>query len=62
MRKRTQYLVHAAILAALYAVLTYLQNLVLPDSASMAIQMRLAEALCVLSFFTPAAAPRNNTD
>ena len=57
MRKRTQYLVHAAILAALYAVLTYLQNLVLPDSASMAIQMRLAEALCVLSFFTPAAAP-----
>ena len=57
MRKHTKYLVHAAIMAALYAVLTFLQNLILPDSASMAIQMRLSEALCVLAFFTPAAAP-----
>lgn len=42
-------------IAALYVVLTYLQNWILPDSASMAIQFRVAEALCVLSFFTPAA-------
>lgn len=57
MRRHTRYLAHAAILAALYAVLTFLQNLVLPDSASMAIQLRLSEALCILAFFTPAAAP-----
>ena len=57
MRKQTRYMVHAAILAALYAVLTYLQNLIFPDSASMAIQLRMSEALCVMAFFTPAAAP-----
>ena len=53
----TRFLVHAAIIAALYAVLTHLQNLILPGSATWAIQMRLSEALCVLSFFTPAAIP-----
>ena len=55
MRKRTRFLAHSAIIAALYTILCYLQNLVFPDSASMAIQMRAAEALCVLAFFTPAA-------
>ncbi len=44
-------------LAALYAVLSHLQNAVLPGSANWAIQLRVSEALCVLSFFTPAAAP-----
>ena len=44
-------------IAALYAVLTHLQNLLLPGSATWAIQMRLSEALCVLAFFTPAAVP-----
>ena len=57
MNKHTRYLVHAAIIAALYAVLTHLQNLLLPGSATWAIQMRLSEALCVLAFFTPAAIP-----
>ena len=55
MQKRTRYLVHGAIIAALYAVLTQLQNVLLPVSATWAIQLRLSEALCVLSFFTPAA-------
>ena len=55
MLKRSKYLAHAAILAALYAVLTHLQNVILPGSATWAIQMRLSEALCVLAFFTPAA-------
>lgn len=55
MRNNTRYLVHGAILAALYAVLCYLQNLILPGSASAMIQVRLAEALCVFAFFTPAA-------
>ena len=57
MQKHTHYLAHAAIIAALYTVLTHLQNLILPDSASMAIQMRCSEALCILAFFTPAAVP-----
>lgn len=55
MRKHTRHLAHAAIIAALYAVLTHLQNIILPNSASFAIQLRLSEALCILAFFTPAA-------
>lgn len=57
MSKNTRFLARAAIIAALYAVLTHLQNLLLPGSATWAIQMRLSEALCVLAFFTPAAIP-----
>lgn len=57
MKKTTNYLVQSAAIAALYAVLTHLQNLLLPGSATWAIQMRLSEALCVLAFFTPAAVP-----
>lgn len=57
MTKSTRYLTQAAIIAALYAVLTHLQNLLLPGSATWAIQMRLSEALCVLALFTPAAVP-----
>ncbi len=57
MSKHTRYLVHAAIIAALYAVLTHLQNLILVGSASWANQLRLSEAMCVLAFFTPAAIP-----
>ena len=57
MKNRSRRLAHGAIIAALYAVLTHTQNLLLPNSASFAIQMRLSEALCVLSFFTPAAVP-----
>ena len=55
--KHTRYLVQAAIIAALYSVLTHMQNLLLPGSATWAIQMRISEALCVLAFFTPAAVP-----
>ena len=55
MRKRSHFLAHSAIIAALYTVLCYLQNLIFPNSASMAVQFRAAEALCVLAFFTPAA-------
>lgn len=57
MRRNSRFLTHAAILAALYAALTHLQNLLLPGSASWAIQFRASEALCVLAFFTPAAIP-----
>ena len=57
MKQRSRFLAHSALIAALYAVLCYVQNLLLPGSASWAIQMRAAEALCVLAFFTPAAIP-----
>ena len=56
MKKYTRHLVHAAIIAALYAVLTHFQNILLPNSTSFAIQFRLSEALCILALFTPAAA------
>lgn len=57
MDKKTRFLVHGALIAAMYAALTHLQNLLIPDSAMWAIQFRASEALCVLAFFTPAAIP-----
>ena len=56
MKKRARFLAHAAIIAALYAVLTHFQNILLPGSATWAIQLRMSEALSILAFFTPAAA------
>ena len=44
-----------ALIAAVYVILNLLQNAIFPNSTSMAIQYRAAEALCVLAFFTPAA-------
>ena len=55
--KRVIYLTQAAVIAALYAVLTIGQNMLLPGTASMAIQFRVAEVLCVLAIYTPAAIP-----
>ena len=55
MNHKTRHLAHAALIAAIYAVLTHLQNLLLPNSASFAIQLRLSEALCVLALFSPSA-------
>jgi len=57
MRNRIRYITHAALLAALYTALTHLQNLLIPGSATWAIQFRASEALCVLALFTPAAIP-----
>lgn len=57
MKRKTRHLVHAAIIAALYVVLTHLQNIILPGSTTWAIQFRASEALCVLALFTPAAIP-----
>ena len=55
MKNNTRQLVQSAIIAALYVVLTHLQNLLIPGSATWAIQFRVSEAMCVLSFLTPAA-------
>ncbi len=57
MNQKTRFIVRAAMIAALYAALTHLQNLLLPGSATWAIQFRASEALCILAFFTPAAIP-----
>ena len=57
MKNRSRFLAHSALIGALYVVLTHMQNILIPNSASFAIQCRLSEALCVLAFFTPAAIP-----
>lgn len=57
MNKHARYIAYSALIAAMYAALTHLQNLLLPGSATWAIQFRVSEALCVLAFFTPAAIP-----
>lgn len=53
--KKVLFLVQAAVIAAIYVVLTYFINAF--NLASGAIQVRISEALCVLPFFTPAAIP-----
>lgn len=55
MNTKLLYLVHAAVIAALYVVLTYVANLL--GLASGSIQIRFSEALTILPFFTPAAIP-----
>lgn len=55
MNKKLLYLVHAAVIAALYVVLTYVANIL--GLASGSIQVRFSEALTILPFFTPAAIP-----
>ncbi len=54
-RNRTRSLVYAAMIAALYVVLTYIMRIFGLDSG--AVQLRLSEALTVLPFFTFAAVP-----
>ncbi len=56
-KKSTMYIVQGAVIAALYATLTTAQAMLIPGSTSMAVQFRLAEAMTVLAFFTPAAIP-----
>ena len=57
MKKSARILTHAAIIAAVYAVMTHLQYILLPQTVSGMIQFRASEALMVLAFFTPAAVP-----
>lgn len=56
-KKETHYLTEAAVIAAMYAGLTLMQNLILPGSASASVQVRISEALCALCVITPAAVP-----
>jgi len=57
MNPKVRNMVYAALIAAMYAALTHLQNVLFPGSATMAIQFRVSEALCVLALFTKAAIP-----
>jgi len=52
MNKRTLFIVHAAVIAALYVVLTLLAATF--NLANGAIQIRFSEALTILPYFTPA--------
>ena len=51
------YIATGAMIAAMYAVLTYVQSFLFPGTATMAVQFRVSEALNVLALFTPAAIP-----
>lgn len=53
--KNVLFLTQAAMIAALYVVLTFIANAF--GIASGVIQIRLSEALAILPFFTPAAIP-----
>ncbi|MGN1329497.1 MAG: QueT transporter family protein [Eubacterium sp.] len=57
MNKKVTFIVQTAVIAALYAALTYAQNFLLPGTTSAAVQFRVSEALNVLALFTPAAIP-----
>ncbi len=57
MSNKIHRLVLSAVIAALYVAITYAQEMILPTSATMAVQFRVSEALTVLSLFTPAAIP-----
>lgn len=53
--KNVLFLTQAAMIAALYVVLTFLANAF--GLANFAIQVRFSEALTILPYFTPAAIP-----
>lgn len=53
--KKVLFITHAAIIAAMYVVLTLFAGAL--NLASGNIQVRFSEALCILPFFTPAAIP-----
>lgn len=55
--KKTMNVVYAAVIAALYVVLTYAQEAILPGFTSGSVQFRLSESLTMLALFTPAAIP-----
>lgn len=58
MKKNIQHLrrlCEAALIAAIYVILTYLCAAI--GMSSGAVQLRFSEALCVLAIFTPAAVP-----
>ena len=53
--KKVLFITYAAVIAALYTVLTYYAGVL--NLASGVIQVRFSEALTILAAFTPAAIP-----
>lgn len=56
-KRPARYIAQGAIIAAVYAVMTIMQNLLVPGSASMAVQFRISEVITIFALFTPAAVP-----
>ena len=54
-KNKALFITHAAIIAALYVVLTYFAAIL--GLSSNAVQIRFSEALTILPYFTPAAIP-----
>jgi uncharacterized membrane protein len=54
-KKHVRFLCEAALIAAIYVILTYFCAAV--GMSSGAIQLRFSEALCILAIFTPSAVP-----
>ena len=55
--KHVLSIVQASAIAGMYIILTYAQEIILPNSTSMAVQFRVSEVLTILALFTPAAIP-----
>lgn len=55
MNKQIRFITQAAVIAALYIVLTFIANAL--GLANPAVQVRISEALTILPVFTPAAIP-----
>ncbi len=55
MNKQIRFITQAAVIAALYIVLTFIANAL--GLANQAVQVRISEALTILPVFTPAAIP-----
>ena len=56
-KKDLQYLAQGALIAAFYVAVNYAEAALFPGSTNMAVQFRVAEALCTLACLTPAAIP-----
>lgn len=55
MNQKVRYITQAAVIAALYVVLTFIANMI--GLANGVVQIRFSESLCILPFFTSAAIP-----
>lgn len=54
---KTKSITKTAVIAALYAALTYAQGILLPGTTTAAVQFRVSESLNVLALFMPEAIP-----
>lgn len=54
-KMNTRTLVESALIGAIYVVVNYLQEIILPTTSSMPIQVRIAEVLCILCVFSKSA-------